>query len=99
MKNAKNKTARTIEKFVAKYEMLSTYQKQIIEIKALLFELRTQSCFGQYIGKFDLMVAYGKKLNTKTAPHVCKTLAEQGFLETKKFNVLPELRKRLINPI
>ena len=81
-----------IEALLLKYETLDVCQKQVIEIKALIFELRTQSCFGSHIKSFNILLANGTKLNTGSAPVLCRQLAYYGFLDSKKFNVLPELR-------
>jgi len=85
-------TKQQIEKLILIFEKLDGYKKQIIEVKALLFEVRNKTEFGNQIKEFNIMLPSGKTLNTNSSRLICDELARHGLLERDKFNVLPELR-------
>lgn len=77
---------------IAKYEQYPDHKKQIIEIKALLFKLRNRSDFFNHIKKFSIMLPSGQKLNVSSGTSICHQLVEDGLLDSKRFNVVPEWR-------
>lgn len=77
------------------YDRLNEVKKQILEIKALVFDIRTKTLFGNYITEFKIKLQNGLHLNTNSSRLICNELEKIGFLDQVKQSVIPELRNIL----
>ncbi|MDC0535506.1 SNF2-related protein [Francisellaceae bacterium] len=74
------------------YQQLEPHLKQVLEAKALFYELPNKTTFGTEITKYNILLPNGRKLNTSNSRDLCIFLQEKGFLDSSSHNVIPELR-------
>ena len=79
-----------IEKLLNQYDRLPESQKQVLELRSLLYELKNKSSFGLEVKRFCVPIGEGKTINTGSGPKLSCELENLGYLDNKH-NVFPTI--------
>ena len=72
-----------IEKLLNQYDILPESQKQVLELRSLLDELKNKSSFGLEVKRYCVPIGGGKTINTGSGPKLSRELENLGYLDNK----------------